>query len=270
MFQRIYALILIAAFAPSVFAAAPQPRPGGAADINSCDESVITSDSRASRGWASEGSGPWTVFNMQPGFAVCLYGDRYLVFKDEVKALQSVAVSSGTLEVRTSSLSGMKTSSFFSEGELNSGLSPYQGRSAVFLRQAELTFYPDGKTPARAFVSLKKGSGADFDKWYAHVSGDNWLWSNARVQKSLKSWLSQKLSSAGRGGLDGCAPGVRLLLDAPRAHLVKYLEVSALHQGKESALKILQIPVAEFVCEDADGPRVKALLREFELLKAFK
>ncbi|HOX22612.1 MAG TPA: hypothetical protein PLL10_04040 [Elusimicrobiales bacterium] len=263
--NEIFLLFLL--FPSCVFAAPAVPLPE--IEINACDRSVIGAESKAKSGWTSASGLSWMVFNMDQGFAVCLYGDRYLVFPENMKALDSISVSSDTLSVRLSGQAGGKTDYFFRKLALWSVMEPYRGQGAVFVSPARITYSSDGKTPIRGHVAAERLD-AGFNSWYGFVTGDNWLWSNAKVLRQLKAWVTARLAARKAAEREGCVAGVGLMLDIPRSRLPKYLEVTAHRKGKEPVAEIFRTPAAELVCEDMDGLRFRELLPEGEVLKVFK
>ena len=245
--------------------AAPEPA------LNACDRSVLTPESRAKSGWTSVSGGPWVAFNMERGFALCLSGNRYLVFSEQLKGLESVSASTETLVVRTAAASGEKTEYVFKISALNSGIESYQGEAASRLSSARLVYAKDAVVPYSVLLPLPEGRvDGDFNARCLQFASDNWLWSNKSVLGRLKVWLSAELAKKKPQELEDCAPSVALKLDIPRSRLPKYLEVVAHRKGKDPVSAVFRAPAAELLCENESGRNFREVLPEGELLKVFR
>jgi len=240
-------------------------------EINACDRSVLTPESRAKSGWTSQSGGPWVAFNMEKGFALCLYSDRYLVFSEKLKGLESVSVSTQTLTVRASSSSGMKTDYIFNIAGLASAIEPYRGESATLLASARIMYAEGADAPSGVFIPLSAGRpDAGFSDSCLRYAGDNWLWANKSVMARFKAWVSERLSKKKPHELEDCSLYAGLKLDIPRSRLPKYLEVVAHRKGKDPVSAVFRSPAAELVCVTESGQRFQEVLPEGELLKVFR
>ncbi|MFH1619858.1 MAG: hypothetical protein ABIG11_08130 [bacterium] len=218
-----------------------------------CDMSVVD-PAIAKKNWKSADGKEWTALKMDNGFALCLFSDRYMLFKEGIGSLSSVSVENGEISVMMSAPA--KHSYLVNAADFIYAALPYRGFPCESAYWARLDYESPASTIAAA-VTFRTGSspGQRLEKVLRRFAAANSLWSNPEVVKKAAQWLMEERGKESLESLRNFEPQVKLIMNVSVPPPGASAQSTATVKG-QTADKSAQAPVssgidaASFICGD--------------------